>query len=94
MLIYLETRISDTFGWSQDVLHKFDYVLCSVHTCMHEHEINYVSTFISTGWKFFRARTNVVTFECSFVLVTFVSRFYATKHSLDLIMHKIGSNFM
>ena len=40
-----------------------------------------------------RARTNVVTFECSFVLVTFVSRFYATKHSLNLIMHKISSNF-
>ena len=33
-----------------------------------------------------RARTNVVTFECSFVLVTFVSRFYVTKHSLNLII--------
>ena len=44
MLTYLETRISDTFGWSQDVLHKFDYVLCSVH--MHEHEINYAGTFL------------------------------------------------
>ena len=37
MLAYLETSISDTFGWSQDVLHKSDYVLCSVH--MHEHEM-------------------------------------------------------
>ena len=50
MLAYLETRISDTFGWSQDVLHKFDYLLCSVH--MHEHEINYAGIFISTGWIF------------------------------------------
>ena len=25
-----------------------------------------------------RARTNVVTFECSFVFVTFISRFFAT----------------
>ena len=50
MLTYLETRISDTFEWSQDVLHKFDYVLCSVH--MHKHEINYAGTLISTGWIF------------------------------------------
>ena len=50
MLTYLGTRIFDTFGWSQDVLHKFDYVLCSVH--MHKQGINYAGTFISTGWIF------------------------------------------
>ena len=31
-----------------------------------------------------RAQTNVATFECSFVFVTFISRFFATKHSLIL----------
>ena len=45
-------------------------------------------------YVYIRARTNVVTFECSFVLVTFVSRFYVTKHSLNLIMLEISSNFM
>ena len=30
-----------------------------------------------------------MTFECSFILVTFVNRFYVTKHLLNLIMHKI-----
>ena len=50
MLTYLEIRISDTFGWSQEVLHKFDYALCSVH--MHKHEINYAGTLTSTEWMF------------------------------------------
>ena len=36
-----------------------------------------------------KARTNVVTFECSFVFVTFVSRFFVTKHSFISIMFKI-----
>ena len=36
------------------------------------------------------AQPNIVTFESSFVLVTFVSRFYAAKHSLNLIMHKVA----
>ena len=30
---------------------------------------------------------NVATFKCLFVFVTFVSRFFATKHLLILIMH-------
>ena len=34
-------------------------------------------------------QNNVVTFECSFVLVTFVSRFFATRYSLILIMPKL-----
>jgi len=33
-----------------------------------------------------RARTNVGTFKCSFVYVTFVSRFFAPKHFLIVFM--------
>ena len=40
-----------------------------------------------------RAQTNVVTFECSFVFVTFVSRFFVTKHLFILIMYKIMYKF-
>ena len=36
-----------------------------------------------------RAWTNVVTFECSFIFVIFVSRSFATKLSFILIMHKL-----
>ena len=36
-----------------------------------------------------RGWTNLVTSECSFILVTFVGRIFATKHSLISIMHKI-----
>ena len=43
--------------------------------------------------KQIRARTNVATFECSFVFVTFVSRFFATKHSLILIMSKSCTDY-
>ena len=38
MLTYHEIRISDTVGWPQDVLQRFDHALCSVHA--HEHETN------------------------------------------------------
>ena len=37
---------------------------------------------------------NIVTFKCLFVLVTFISRFFATKHSFILIMPKLCSNYM
>ena len=57
-----------------------------VYVSVHEHTCICMHVYV-------RARTNVVTFECSFDLVKFVSRFYATKHSLNLIMHKISSNF-
>ena len=40
-----------------------------------------------------RVRTNVATFECSFVFVTFVSRIFATKHSLILIMSKSCTDY-
>ena len=40
-----------------------------------------------------RARTNVATFECSFIFVTFVSRFFATKHSLILIVSKSCTDY-
>ena len=36
----------------------------------------------ASGGKGSSSRTNVATFEFSFVFVTFVSRFFATKHSL------------
>ena len=41
-----------------------------------------------------RARTNVATFECLFVFVTFVSRFFATKHLLIFIMSKSCTHYM
>jgi len=41
-----------------------------------------------------RAQTNVETFECLFVYVTFVSRFFATKHSLIVFMPDLCPNFM
>ena len=42
-----------------------------------------------SGWDGSRAWTNITTFECLFVLVTFVCRTFATEHSLIFIMHKI-----
>ena len=40
-----------------------------------------------------RAQTNVVTFECSFVFVTFVSRYFVTEHLFILIMYKLCINY-
>ena len=49
-------------------------------------KINHVSVI-------FRARTNVATFKRLFVFVTSVSRFFATKHLLILIMSKSCTDY-
>jgi len=41
-----------------------------------------------------RARTNVETFECLFIYVTFVSRYFASKHSLIVFMPDLCANFI
>jgi len=41
-----------------------------------------------------RARTNVGTFECLFVYVTFISRIFAPKHSLIVFMPDLFANFI
>jgi len=41
-----------------------------------------------------RAQTNVGIFECSFVYVTFVSRFFALKHLLIVFMPNLCANFI
>jgi len=41
-----------------------------------------------------RAQTNVGTFEFSFIYVTFVSRFFAPKHLLIVLMPDLCANFV
>jgi len=43
---------------------------------------------------YIRTQTNVGTFECSFVYVTFVSRFFASKHLLIVFMPDLCVNFI
>jgi len=50
-----------------------------------------LSRYIPVG---IRAQTNVGTFECSFVYVTFVSRFFVPKHSLIVFMPDLCANFI
>jgi len=61
--------------------------------CNHLEKHTPLMTQTSCGLKTM-AQTNVKTFECSFVYITFVSRIFAPKHSLIVFMPDLCANFI
>jgi len=59
------------------------YICIQIHVCM------YVCMYVCI-----RTQTNVGTFKCLFVYVTFISRVFAPKHSLIVFIPDLCANFI